>query len=112
MARTALVTATTSVYRHRCFMSSSGWRCSRRSPCGTPLLEEVTGGPAADGPAPQQLGGDELDGPPVPFLGEEVFRLGQQPPDQALGPALPRPAHGEAADVLPVAGGGAPGVVA
>ena len=43
-------------------------------------------GSAADGPAAQQLRGDEFDRPPVSFLSEKVFGLGQQ---AALEPFAP-----------------------
>lgn len=71
----------------------------------------MTGGPTADGSPAQQFGGDSFDGPPVCFLGEQVFDLGQQPAFEPFGLPRTRPLRGETADVLLIASGASPGVL-
>src|SRR6478752_4355554 len=71
---------------------------------------EVAGGPAADGALLHQLGGDQLDRPPVAVVGEQVLDLVQHPPFEPLDGPVPGPPGGQLADVAEVAAGLLPAV--
>ena len=61
-------------------------------------------GPAADDAAPQQFRGEQLDGPPVAFVGEHVFGLGEQSLSESGSLAFAGPLHREAVDIAVIAG--------
>src|SRR4051812_3245400 len=72
----------------------------------------MSGRPPTDGPAQQQLGGNQLDRSPVSSPREYVLSLGEQAALESLGPPFARSLHRQPPDILLIAGGPVPGVFA